>query len=101
MKTIRSMVSQKIETNKALLCPRCAKKLNGATGVNGALPADGDISVCAYCALVIVFRGKGMDLHFERMNIEQLGKLKKEDLKIWQTLMKYREAIIDLMGNNS
>jgi hypothetical protein len=37
-------------------CPKCGKKLDGATGLNGAtVPRKDDWSVCIYCGLPLVF----------------------------------------------
>jgi hypothetical protein len=41
-------------------CPSCGKKLDDCTGVRdqSALPGAGDVSICAYCAQILVFDDK-------------------------------------------
>ncbi len=41
-------------------CPSCGKKLDDCTGVRDqtAMPGAGDISICAYCAQILVFDDK-------------------------------------------
>jgi hypothetical protein len=52
-------------------CPVCETKLNAATAVDAAdvLPETGDITVCFYCAAVLVF---APDLGFDTIDIKSL-----------------------------
>jgi hypothetical protein len=39
------------------ICPSCGKRLDGATDpLTKATPKEGDVSVCAYCQNIAVFR---------------------------------------------
>ena len=41
-------------------CPYCGEELNAATDTDGdARPSEGDVSLCAYCAGLLVFDAEG------------------------------------------
>jgi hypothetical protein len=42
-------------------CPQCGKKLGAATNIDGKAhsPRPGDLSVCAYCGLMLTFNEDG------------------------------------------
>ena len=44
-------------------CPRCGKRNNGATDVQGRdlRPSEGDASICVYCGALSVFTGHRLD----------------------------------------
>jgi hypothetical protein len=48
------------EVMTATDCPSCGKKLDDCTGVRdqNAMPGAGDVSICAYCAQILVFDDK-------------------------------------------
>lgn len=91
------MITQKIETNNPLCCPRCSKQLDGATGMVGTTPTAGDLTICLYCSLIMKYTGKGMELKLVRVTAVELRYLKKNEYKVWRTLMDYRALITDLM----
>jgi len=49
-------------------CPRCGHELSGATGAG--TPTPGDYSVCAYCAMPLVFKS---DLSVRAMDDEDVS----------------------------
>ena len=36
-------------------CPSCHKKLDAFTGISGAKPSSGDVTICIYCKQVLQF----------------------------------------------
>ena len=54
------------------LCPVCESKLDAATATDGddVLPKSGDITVCFYCAAVLVFTD---DLGIDTIDIKSLA----------------------------
>jgi len=58
------------------LCPACGEMLDGSTGVGKTgedeLPAEGDISICAFCAVPLVFDRK---LKVRRMTKAEIREL--------------------------
>jgi len=50
---------------KAFSCPVCEKVLDACSVINEdgskALPAKGDVSVCAYCGNLMIFDGKSLE----------------------------------------
>ena len=67
----------RLETNAQLFCPCCKKPADAATGDSTGIPVDGDISICLYCGLLMVFRGKGMGLRLDQAPEQLISKLKK------------------------
>jgi hypothetical protein len=45
-------------TNASARCPACDRGVDAATSAEGldATPKDGDFSICAYCASLLIFR---------------------------------------------
>lgn len=45
-------------------CPNCRTVVDGATAVDGseAFPSPGDVTVCVYCAAVLIFTATGLRL---------------------------------------
>lgn len=59
--------------HKATLCPTCAKQLDASTGFTcDRRPAEGDLSVCAYCTSFLRY---GSDLSLHLMTLEEIGNL--------------------------
>lgn len=61
---------------KDTVCPNCDKSLNAATAVNNhAQPEPGDVSVCAYCSHLLVYKEdltvRQMDMRTEFMDLEE------------------------------
>ncbi len=50
------MVSHDYRLNSKPFCPNCKAILDGATAVTGiGHPRPGDVTVCSYCAEILVF----------------------------------------------
>lgn len=65
-------------TNARARCPTCAADLSGATSTEGDnTPSAGDLSVCAYCAALLVFRA---DLTLREIDLDELAALDDEEL---------------------
>jgi hypothetical protein len=71
------------------LCPDCGKELNAITIIFGkpVAPTPGDISICAYCASVLVFDA---DLKQRAARKEDLDQLDSETLN---AIYKARRAV--------
>lgn len=57
--------------NDPSACPNCGKVMDAATAVDGsgAVPQEGDVSVCLYCGEALQF---GPDLDLERLDWSRL-----------------------------
>ena len=75
--------------DKACNCPNCGKNLNAATGVtdNESSPRKDDLTVCYYCAEILLY---GEDLQLIKCPKEVIDDLPKEtvcDLKRAQIIV--------------
>lgn len=53
-------------------CPKCKKKLDGATSFYGQKPVPGDVTICLYCLSVLTF---GKDMKMVYLTEEEIKKL--------------------------
>lgn len=61
------------QTNPKAKCPSCNKQLDGATGLDeDTVPRAGDLSLCAYCCTISVFKP---DLTLRRATDEEFAEL--------------------------
>lgn len=90
----RYSVKEKMsEQTKAQPCPKCNSLLDAATVIVGTpKPAAGDISVCAYCATILIFNS---DLSHRIAKPEDVIGLPIEAMK---TLCKAQRAILAMRG---
>lgn len=93
------MQTFKLETNTDILCPGCSKNLNGATGDCNAIPTDGDLTVCMYCYLPLVYVGKGMDIKLRIFTLEEIKELRDQDYHTWRQLMHNIEVVRSLKSS--
>ena len=67
------MRTDRVNTNAR--CPACLKTLDGVTDpFSGKTPQPGDISICAYCALRLVFN---TDLTVRALSADEIEALPK------------------------
>lgn len=92
------MKTGKIVTNQLLKCTCCNKVLDGYTGDKGS-PTDGSITICAYCATVMVFKGKGMGITLETMPHEMMEQLLKEDPDTHKKISTYVDVTKRIINN--
>lgn len=88
-----------LHSNHQLLCPRCSRELDGFTG-EAQIPTDGDISICLYCALILKFEGRGMNIKIRKITVEELAELKKDHANTWADLMRYRKMILSMINEH-
>jgi hypothetical protein len=50
-----AVLHEPVRTDTGNVCGRCGAVLDAATGINGRVPAEGDVSICADCGLIMVF----------------------------------------------
>lgn len=62
-------------------CPVCNHRFDTHTSANGlgVSPSPGDISVCLYCAMPLVFRE---DLSLAEATVQDLANLDKETIRV-------------------
>ena len=58
MHVIDLTVDHQLVKSEKLACCSCGKMLDGATGDKN-VPKDGDITICVYCAEVMLYKGQG------------------------------------------
>jgi C4-type Zn-finger protein len=78
------------EVMTATDCPSCGKKLDDCTGVRdqNAMPGAGDVSICAYCAQILVFDDKlALNIATEEA-IAKLSVVEQEALLLAAQLIK-------------
>jgi len=74
-------------------CPHCNHEIDTNTNVKDETlkPKEGDLSVCFYCATVLVF---GKDLKQRVATKSELEVLEKEDPEVHNELMKHGAAVM-------
>lgn len=81
------------EDNK---CPRCKATIDASESISQekAQPSEGDISVCLYCAAILVFQ---KDLTMRECTREELNSLRIEDSNLYNLLKTLQSRVI-LLG---
>lgn len=68
-----------IQIKKKITCPKCGKKLDGATSGDNPdeeiMPQKYDLSICLYCVAVLQYEE---DLSLRELSDDELGKLPSE-----------------------
>jgi hypothetical protein len=74
------------------LCAACGAPNDGAAAKDDAVPKDGDVSICAYCGHLAIFR---TDLSLRAITAAELAKL-CEDEEIVRLLRLRQECFGDI-----
>lgn len=76
-------------------CPKCGAFLDGASTPKGEVePQDGDLSICVYCATILLFKVRD-ELEIHQMGYDQFKELPEEDQA---ELTKIRAAILSRLN---
>jgi len=72
-------------------CPYCGRDFNSAISIEGHSPKPGDISVCLYCAGILVFTET---LGYRKMEDGELENLPEEYSDVKETIEKYVYSVL-------
>jgi hypothetical protein len=82
-----------VRTNGEARCPACQTKLDGATAAgHKATPTGGDLSVCAYCALVLEFNNDLTVRAAPPALLDELPPRQRQQLEILRALVRVVRA---------
>lgn len=74
---------------QAPVCPKCTTHLDGFTGLDGATPAPGSLTVCGYCLEPLTFiAGEGKALRLREATQEDIDALPEEARNIFQAMRR-------------
>jgi len=82
------------QTKEGSTCPTCQHGADGSLSLEGAVPSEGHIVVCAYCSVINVY---GKDLIILTMSDEEKEDVKITEPEVWKKVLFAQSVVVQLI----